>query len=423
VDFGLPYSACAARHSERGEFVTARSRRAKSPRDSSIQNPKSKTQNPPALRKSLLRWFAANRRDLPWRRTSDPYRIWLSEVMLQQTRVETVIPYYERFLSAFPTVAELAAAQLDDVLRLWAGLGYYSRARNLHAAAKAVAEEQRGHFPKSTAKLATLAGVGRYTAAAIASIAFGERAAVLDGNVKRVLARLLAIRESIDDRHTVDRLWSEAEALVDPASPGDFNQAMMELGATICTPRSPRCDECPVRARCAAAQLGLAAELPIKARKAQPPIIRAVAAAIRRDGKLLIVQRPPRGLLGGMWMLPGGDLASGEVPEAALVRQTRAQTGLQVEIGHALGEIRHQFTHRSLRLTIYEALLAGRAGRAQRRSMAESRWIDPDAPFAVALATVDRKALALANQRGKDEDVAQRRSPAADDEQPLQRRR
>lgn len=403
--------------------MSARRRRANTPRDPSIQNPKSEIQNLPALRTALLKWFKQSRRDLPWRQSSDPYRIWLSEIMLQQTRVETVIPYYERFLAAFPTVKRLAVAKLDDVLRLWAGLGYYSRARNLHAAANALANEHRGRFPTSAAILATLPGVGRYTAAAVASIAFDERAAVLDGNVKRVLARLLAIRESIDDRRTVDRLWNEAEAFVDATSPGDFNQAMMELGATVCSPRSPRCDECPIRTHCAAARLGLADDLPLKSKRAEPPVVHAVAAAIRRNGKLLVVQRPLRGLLGGMWMLPGGDLTNGQTPEAALAQYAHGQTGLRIAVSSPVGEIRHQFTHRSLRLTIYEAALAPATGRQRRSASAESRWISPEAPFAVALATVDRKALALANQGREDDQVHKRDGPASQDQEALNRRR
>src|SRR5215212_5496516 len=213
----------------------------------------------------LLNWYDAHAADLPFRRTHDPYRIWLSEIMLQQTQVTTVIPYFERFLARFPTVESLAAAPLDDVLKLWEGLGYYSRARNLHRAAQHIVTDHGAHFPTTAIELQALPGIGRYTAGAIASIAYNEPVAVLDGNVMRVLTRLYDIADDIAAPATQKRLWTLAESLVPPDHPGNFNQAMMELGRTICKPRQPLCAACPVSAHCLAFQRGVQSERPVKA--------------------------------------------------------------------------------------------------------------------------------------------------------------
>ena len=206
----------------------------------------------PAFRQELLLWYGAARRRLPWRDNLDSYRVWISEVMLQQTTVKTVVPYYEKFLGAFPTVADLAAAPIDQVLSRWSGLGYYSRARNLHAAARVIVRDHGGRFPTGPEEALALPGVGAYTAAAILSIAHGLPMAVVDGNVARVLARLLAIRGPIKSSAVRKRLWTSAAVFLDPSAPGDFNQAMMELGATVCTPKSPLCGECPVASWCEA---------------------------------------------------------------------------------------------------------------------------------------------------------------------------
>ncbi len=221
----------------------------------------------PRLRRRLLAWFGKRKRDLPWRRTSDPYRIWISEIMLQQTRVSAVIPYYERFMAKFPTVRSLALAKMETVLGYWAGLGYYSRARNLHRAAKEIVARHAGHMPRDYKAALALPGIGRYTAAAVLSIAYGEPKAVLDGNVARVLARLGAVRGEL----RAPALWREleltAQALLAPNAPGDWNQAMMELGATVCTPKSPRCGECPVSKWCSARKLGIAHRIPAPRKK------------------------------------------------------------------------------------------------------------------------------------------------------------
>ena len=329
----------------------------------------------------LTDWYARARRDLPWRRTRDPYRIWLSETMLQQTRVETVVPYYERFVARFPTVEALAVADEEDVLRLWAGLGYYARARNLRRAAAAVAQEHGGELPRGADALASLPGVGRYTVGALRSIAFGERAALVDGNVRRVLARL-AGEPALSDAAA----WRLAEALVPERDPGEWNQALMELGATVCTPRKPACLLCPLAEDCAAR--GRDPErFPAPRRKPKPRVVHALAGVLERRGKRLVVRRPSHGLLGGLWELP---TAEGRDP-AALVAEVRARTGLVVAAGAVLGRVRHLFTHQDLRLEV--VALEARGGRLARRR--EARFCGAAELEGLPLSKLMKKALAL----------------------------
>lgn len=343
---------------------------------------------------NLLAWYSHAKRDLPWRRTLDPYAIWLSEVMLQQTRVETVVPYYLRFIGRFPSVLELARAPLDEVLTLWAGLGYYSRARHLHAAARCVASSPGRQFPQSAEELRTLPGVGDYTAAAIASIAFDEPVAVVDGNVKRVLARLFAISEPIDATGTASRLREFAQSLVPSERPGDFNQAMMELGATVCLPRAPRCDGCPVRACCQAAEHGIADGLPVRSR--QPKVTRATAVAgvVFRREKWLMVRRPDAGLLGGMWELPGEEFERGRPSAARLATCLSRDFGLQASVGRRCGVVEHVFTHRIMRVHVYGTELEG--GRPTPRRHTDARWINAADLVQIAVSSLARKTLATA---------------------------
>jgi A/G-specific adenine glycosylase len=345
------------------------------------------------IRRRLLAWYDVHRRDLPWRRTRDPFAIWISETMLQQTRVETVIPYYERFLARFPDVQSLADAELEDVYAEWTGLGYYSRARNLHGAARTLADEHGGELPGDATGLRKLSGIGRYTAGAVASIAFGQREPVVDGNVVRVLARLLAVREDVGERIVMERFWRIATELARCARPGDLNQALMELGATLCTPRAPRCASCPLQRDCQAHHAGDAEALPIKARRARTRDIAAVAGWIVRRGRALAVQRAEGGLLGGLWELPGGDMADDPTPEAALHRCLRERLGLSVARATRVGEIEHLFTHRRLRVHVFRCEEPG--GRIQRRDHAAHRWLSPTALGALPQGGPTRKALAL----------------------------
>jgi A/G-specific adenine glycosylase len=313
------------------------------------------------LAHAVVAYFRAAKRDLPWRRTRDPYAIWVSEIMLQQTRVATVIPYYERWMQLFPTVEALAHAPLDDVLAAWSGLGYYSRARNLHRGAKYTLEHYRGVLPQSADALCQLPGIGRYTAGAIASIAFAQRVPVVDGNVARVLARLYAIEGNIKSSASTRRLWSIAGELVPSDAPGDFNQGLMELGATVCTPTSPACLVCPLRDPCRAYEAGRERELPhMPARKSADslPLIDASALYIVVRGRLLLARRVPSGLFGGLWELPQTEDSSrldGLVPGARVTSAT------------PLWQHRQTLTHRRLLIRVYAAEMADSTTRAHNR--------------------------------------------------------
>lgn len=305
------------------------------------------------FRRSLLAWFRRSARELPWRRTRDPYKVWLSEVLLQQTRVQTALPYYQRFVEAFPTVHALAEAKEERVLKLWEGLGYYSRARNLHRAAKTIVRDLGGDFPTTADEWQKIPGVGRYTACAIASIVFGESVPVVDGNVKRILSRVFNIAECIDDAKTQRLLWAIARKLVPRASPGDFNQALMEFGSRICKPRSPGCEDCPLSKICDAKSAGRQALLPIRRKKKALPHYHVVSAAIRKNGRYLFGQRPPRGLLGGLWELPGGKVKPGESHTAALKREMKEELGIEVSVGPLLASIKHAYSHFRVTLHVY----------------------------------------------------------------------
>jgi A/G-specific adenine glycosylase len=313
--------------------------------------------------------YRRQRRDLPWRRSTDAYAIWVSEIMLQQTRVATVIPYFERWLARFPTVVELAAAALDDVLAAWSGLGYYSRARNLHRGAAEVVARYGGKVPDEVAALRTLPGVGRYTAGAIASIAFGRREPVVDGNVMRVLARLYAIEDNIKAASTQKRLWDLAAQMVPEAAPGDFNQGIMELGATVCTPSRPTCPACPLAALCRARAEGREGVLPVMPRRKSAhelPLLDRAAAWIERRGKLLLVRRRAEGLYGGMW----------ELPQAGGPQALSAAVGVEVQLRAQLPDYTHsqRLSHRRLRIRVWRARLGGGRVRPDPHIYEGFRW-------------------------------------------------
>jgi len=340
-----------------------------------------------------LRWYDRHRRDLPWRRTDDPYAIWVSETMLQQTRVETVIPYYERFLRRFPDVRSLATADRDDLYAHWAGLGYYSRARNLQAAARRIVEEHDGRLPGDAEALRALPGIGRYTAGAVASIAFDRPEPVVDGNVARVISRVRGLREDIRSRPMVETLWSEAALWVHGPRPGDLNQALMELGATLCTPRAPRCEVCPLTRMCDARAAGDATSLPRKLPARTARRMEAVAAWLERRGRVLAVRRPQSGLLGGLWELPGGPLVASEAPEQGLARCLRESVGLLVERAIRVGEVEHVFTHRRLRLHVFRC--EGVSGRVRLDGFDAHVWVPPAGVGRLGHGAPTRKALAL----------------------------
>jgi A/G-specific adenine glycosylase len=342
-----------------------------------------------AVRRGLLAWFDRNARDLPWRGTRSPYRIWLSEVLLQQTRVETVLPYYRRFVRSLPNVRRLAAASEDEVLALWDGLGYYRRARNLHQAAKVIVAERGGRLPRTADDWQRLPGVGHYTAGAIASIAFGERVAALDGNGLRVLARFLAVRQPIDRRLTVEALWSIAAQLVPQGRPGDFNQALMELGARVCVPRRPQCGECPLGRMCQAHRQGCQGELPRRGARRRVPHHRIVAAVIGRRGRYLLGRRPTGGLLGGLWEFPGGKVERGETHEQAMKRELWEELGVEAEVGELVASVKHAYSHFSITLHAYRCRLV--AGRPRPRYHTALRWVGRNQLNRYAMPAANRK--------------------------------
>ncbi|MBM4045775.1 MAG: A/G-specific adenine glycosylase [Planctomycetes bacterium] len=337
------------------------------------------------MQRRLLVWFRRDQRDLPWRRTRDPYAIWVSEIMLQQTQVATVEPYFERFLKRFPTVKALAQAPLGAVLKVWEGLGYYSRARNLHRAAKLVVSEFGGRLPGTMDELLTLPGIGRYTAGAIASIAFGQDEPVLDGNVTRVLCRVFRIRQNPKAGKTQQKLWSLARQLIPPGKAGAMNQALMELGATVCVPREPRCAVCPLSVAkkpvpiigtgffCLARLHGEQDDLPLKTKRKPVPHHDIAAGVIWKGSRILIDQRKPEGLLGGLWEFPGGKRRPRESLAAALVREAREELGVQVEVLRPLVTVQHAYSH--FRITLHVFHCRHVSGRPRALGCAAWKWV------------------------------------------------
>lgn len=335
------------------------------------------TITPEKLRRVLLAWYDANHRDLPWRQSTDPYRVWVSEIMLQQTRVDAVIPYYNRWLATFPNVDALASAELHDVLMHWEGLGYYSRARNLHSAARLVRERLGGRIPETYETLRQLPGVGEYTAGAIASISHNEKQPAVDGNVRRVVSRIFDVSAP-----TAAAMRARAAEIVDPERPGDFNQALMELGATVCTPRKPECCQCPVRMDCLAYARGTVNERPGAKAKKQIPHEYVVSTAVFRNGSLLLAQRPTPGLLGGMWEFPEGEERADSV---------------------VIGSVTHTFSHKR----VSYRLVTGR----ERRVRTNERWIALEDLHLVPLPTAQRKLEKLVRAYLESSDDSQPADP------------
>ncbi|MCS7039454.1 MAG: A/G-specific adenine glycosylase [Caldilineales bacterium] len=347
------------------------------------------------LRRRLLDWFAAHRRDLPWRRKPTPYRVWVSETMLQQTQVATVLPYYERFLARFPTIEALAAADLAEVLKLWEGMGYYRRAHHLHRAAQMVVAQYNGELPSDEAALLALPGIGRYTAGAIRAIAFGLPAPMVDGNVRRVLARLDDVDEPVDDPAVSARLWARAAELVDPKRPGDFNQALMEVGSTLCRPRRPACAACPLADFCLARARGTQEQRPVRRRRLPRPHYDVVAGIVwhaELPGRFLIAQRPPDGMLGGLWEFPGGKRQAGESLPQALERELAEELGIRVAVGDHLLSFNHAYSHFRITLHAYHARHLG--GAPQTLGVADWRWVTASELDAFAFARTDRRIIA-----------------------------
>lgn len=322
---------------------------------------------------ALLAWFDRFQRPLPWRESRDPYRIWVSEIMLQQTRVETVIPYYQRWLERFPDLPTLAQAPEEVVLQAWAGLGYYARARNFQRAAQEVCARYGGAVPADAAAFARLPGVGAYTTGAVMSMAFDQPLPAVDGNVLRVLARWLGLREDVTRAPVRRRIQSLVSRWVPEHRPGDFNQALMELGATVCLPRRPHCPACPLVSGCQAFAAGEQVLLPVKTGKAPPRVVPMVAGVVVAADRCLVTRRPSTGLLGGMWQFPGGEVPAGQEPAAALAHLLRHEPGVLVDVGLPLTQLEHAFSHLVWRLTAFQCSLApGTRPPAERPGL---RWV------------------------------------------------
>ncbi|MFH1350126.1 MAG: A/G-specific adenine glycosylase, partial [Pseudomonadota bacterium] len=322
----------------------------------------------------ILSWYAHHQRDLPWRHTRNPYFIWVSEVMLQQTQVDTVIPYYHRFLRRFPTVETLAKTSLQEVLKVWESMGYYARARHLHEAARELWENKGGEIPKTWEELIRLPGIGPYTASAILSIAFGQRVPTVDGNIKRVLSRLFSIQSLIDRTQTQKKIYDLATKLIPAKDPGGFNQGMMELGALICTSKRPSCIICPLQQFCLAFRRGLQEKLPFT-KKRRPIPHKQMTAAIIRDkrGRLLMVQRQNKGLLAGLWKFPGGMRAEEEDLEGALRRTTREELNIRIRVQGTVTSVRHAYTH--FRITLHAFNSSILSGRPKALTCSQWRWV------------------------------------------------
>jgi A/G-specific adenine glycosylase len=336
--------------------------------------------DPLTVAMALLTWMESARRSLPWRERRDPYSVWVSEIMLQQTRAETVAPYFERWMLRFPDIQNLAASPLEEVLKAWEGLGYYTRARNLHLAARQVVEQFGGCLPHESRLLMALPGIGRYTAGAIMSLAYGLPEPALDGNASRVLCQLCNIADDASKASTQGLLWHLAKQLVTQAPigrAGELNEALMDLGAVVCSPRAPDCGVCPLVGICIARSHGLQTDRPAISRRRTPPHFPAVAGVIQdADGRLLLVQRPPDGLLGGLWGFPGGTVRERNALAVALELAIADLIGIEVAVRELLLSFRHAYSHFSITLHAYRCEL--RAGTPQPLKCAQVRWASPD---------------------------------------------
>lgn len=336
----------------------------------------------------LLRWYPKHARPLPWRKDNDPYHVWVAEIMLQQTRVETVIPYYQRWMERFPTLASLARADQQEVLKVWEGLGYYARARNLHRTAQRVMLEHHGNVPNTVAELLHLPGIGRSTAGAIASISFNRDEPILDGNVKRVLARLMNYEKPVNEPTNQEELWKIAIELLPKGRAGVFNQALMELGETICVPRTPFCPQCPLNKSCASYEKGLQDQRPLRKVKPKIPHYEVVAAIIRRKGKYLLTQRPEGKLLAGLWEFPGGKVEAGETLPVGLQRELCEELNINVEVKDCIGIYPHGYTHFTVRVHAFACRIT--CGRLKPREGQTIAWLSPDEFEHYPMGKVDR---------------------------------
>jgi len=346
----------------------------------------------PYFQKDLLAWFDAHRREMPWRDTPDPYLIWVAEIMLQQTRVDQVRPYFERFIRRFPDVHTLARASIDDVLKAWEGLGYYRRAHYLHQAARIIVERHGGSIPSDPEALSKLPGVGPYTLAAVLSIAYQYPIAAVDGNVIRVLTRAFGIREDVSRQATRQKLQDLAGTLLPEHRPGDFNQALMELGAMVCTPTQPACTSCPLQPVCKAYHEGTPTAYPVKKKTAPIPHIHvAIGILYDTEGRILITRRPEDAMLGGLWEFPGGKVEEHESPAEACKRELKKELGIDVEVGPKIGEVKHTYSH--FRMTLHAFHCKPVKGTPCTTDGRPMRWVTPNEMHRLAFPRANQKII------------------------------
>jgi A/G-specific adenine glycosylase len=361
--------------------------------------------DPITMRQRLLAWYGLHQRRLPWRETTDPYAIWVSEVMLQQTQVAAAIPYYLRFLRRFPGPAELAGSDIQEVLKLWEGLGYYSRARNLHRAAGLVVSRFGGRVPDDPQAFQSLPGVGDYIAAAVMSIAFNHVLAVVDGNVKRVLARLLEMDTPVNHSRAHKDFMKPAARLICPQQPAAYNQALMELGALVCRPATPLCDACPLADVCLARRNGTTAAYPKRLAARKVPHRHLIVGIILKKKKLLVLRRPADGMLGGMWEFPAVSASLKKAAFQTVAKALASQTGLSVDVDRHLSRIRHAYSHFTLSADVY--LCRHTAGRMRPQRAGSHRWLTRRALDGLPMHKAARKclnaALAALDKMGSDQ--------------------
>lgn len=341
---------------------------------------------------ALTKWYKADHRQLPWRETQDPYAIWLSEIMLQQTQVKTVLDYYRRFLAKYPTIQSLAAAPPDEVLKLWEGLGYYARCRNLQKAAQVMVEKHQGQFPQTLEEAEALPGIGRSTAGAILTFAHGQKHPLLDGNVKRVISRIYDLDQDIQLSATIKTMWQASEELLEEScQPHLYNQAIMELGATVCLPQNPRCLLCPVKVFCDACDRGTQHERPVKAAKKASPHYTIAVGVIWKGDQVMIQQRPEGGLLGGLWEFPGGKQEAGEVLTETVYREIQEELEIEVSVGELITSVKHAYTH--FKITLYAYHCQYLSGEPNPKACQDWRWVSPEELQAYAFPKANKTVL------------------------------
>ena len=343
------------------------------------------------LGRRVLSWYGGHRRETAWRNTDDPYKIWVSEIMLQQTQVRTVDSFYSRFIDRFPTVQILANAEINEVMKAWEGLGYYGRARHLHNAAKEIVRRFGGKIPDTMDDLLSLPGIGRYTAGAILSIAYHKLVPVLDGNVIRLLSRVFHIIDNVDKTMTQKTLWDIAERILPRKRISEFNQGLMELGALVCKQKHPVCNVCPLTDLCEARRLAIQQDLPVKSPRKPSPHYDVTAGIIWKNGKFLITLRPPKGLLGGLWEFPGGKCESGETLPECLRREILEELNIRIDVGDQLISVKHAYTHFRITLHAFECTFVG--GKIQTLECDDYRWITETELDVYAFPAADRKII------------------------------